>query len=47
MKNIKDRHQRRNGSSNPLCRYVSPAPPLYNENERHYVTHSVDEMVSM
>jgi hypothetical protein len=39
--------QRRNGSSNPLCRYVSPAPPLYNENERHYVTHSVDEMVSI
>jgi len=39
---FKDRHQCRNGSSNPLCRYVSPAPPLYNENERHYVTHSVD-----
>ncbi len=43
----KDCHQRRNGSSNPLCRYVSPAPPMYNENERHYVTHSVDEMVSI
>lgn len=43
----KDCHQRRNGSSNPLCRYVSPAPPLYNENERHYVTYSVDEMVSI
>jgi len=25
---FKDRHQRRNGSSNPLCRYVSPAPPV-------------------
>ena len=44
---FKDRHQRRNSSSNPLCRYVSTAPPLYNENERHYVTHSVDEMVSI
>jgi hypothetical protein len=44
---FKDRHQRRNSSSNPLCRYVSPAPPMYNENERHYVTHPVDEMVSI
>jgi cephalosporin-C deacetylase-like acetyl esterase len=44
---FKDRHQRRNSSSNPLCRYVSPAPPMYNENERHYVTHPVDEMASI
>jgi hypothetical protein len=42
-----DRYQRRNSSSNPLCRYVSPAPPLYNENDHHYVTYSVDEMVSI
>jgi hypothetical protein len=44
---FKDRQQRRNSSSNPLCRYVSPAPPMYNENERHYVTHPVDEMASI
>ena len=32
---FKGRQPNKESAAKPLCRYVSPAPPLYNENERH------------
>jgi hypothetical protein len=44
---LKGRQPNKESATKPLCRYVSPATGPAYEKERHYVTHSVDEMVSI
>ena len=44
---FKGRQPNKESAAKPLCRYVSSATALHTKRERHYVTHSVDEMVSI
>ena len=44
---FKGRHPNKESAAKSLCRYVSPATVPAYEKERHYVTHPVDEMVSI